>query len=152
IDRKKGRSSVAISLWPVGVRFFGICDQFFNARRRNSVMRLGRLLMLAASVSSVGLLAAGNAAAQSADAILQKFQGDGPFQVRVDRNAIDTCTLFIPQARNNEKFNVIGWGNGTTATPQTYNGLLTSMASFGFIVAAANTSNPGTGREVTNCV
>jgi hypothetical protein len=43
---------------------------------------------------------------------------------------------------------VIIWGNGTSATPSVYAGFLTHLATHGFIVAAANTTNAGSGREM----
>jgi hypothetical protein len=47
-----------------------------------------------------------------------------------------------------EKYPVILWGNGTSVTPQCYVVLLNHWASYGFIVAAANTTNAGSGREM----
>lgn len=43
---------------------------------------------------------------------------------------------------------MILWGNGTGASPSTYGSLLRHFASHGFIVAAANTSNAGSGDEM----
>jgi hypothetical protein len=40
------------------------------------------------------------------------------------------------------------WGNGTGANPQNYTGLLGHLASHGFVVAAANTANAGSGNEM----
>jgi len=47
---------------------------------------------------------------------------------------------------------IILWGNGTTASPPIYAGVLNHWASHGFVVAAANTSNAGTGREMLACL
>lgn len=43
---------------------------------------------------------------------------------------------------------VIIWGNGTGASPAVYDGLLRHWASQGFIVAAANTPNAGSGQQM----
>lgn len=43
---------------------------------------------------------------------------------------------------------MILWGNGTITAPSWYDGLLRHLASHGFIVAAANTSNAGSGQEM----
>jgi dienelactone hydrolase len=43
---------------------------------------------------------------------------------------------------------VILWGNGTFLNPTHYDALLRHLASHGFIVAAANTSNAGSGTEM----
>ena len=47
---------------------------------------------------------------------------------------------------------VIIWGNGTGSSPTTYSGLLNHWASHGFVVAAAETSNAGTGEEMLECL
>jgi hypothetical protein len=43
---------------------------------------------------------------------------------------------------------VLLWGNGTSTTPANYDALLRHLASYGFIVAAANTTNAGSGQEM----
>jgi pimeloyl-ACP methyl ester carboxylesterase len=43
---------------------------------------------------------------------------------------------------------VVLWGNGTFLNPTHYDALLRHFASHGFIVAAANTSNAGSGQEM----
>ena len=43
---------------------------------------------------------------------------------------------------------VIVWGNGTTNTPSSYTALFNHLATQGFIVAAADTSNAGSGKEM----
>jgi hypothetical protein len=40
------------------------------------------------------------------------------------------------------------WGNGTGSSPAVYDGLLRHWASYGFIVAAADTPNSGSGQEI----
>ncbi|WP_217351375.1 hypothetical protein [Aquisalimonas sp. 2447] len=47
---------------------------------------------------------------------------------------------------------VIIWGNGTGSSPTTYSGLLNHWASHGFVVAAAETSNAGTGEDMLECL
>ncbi|MBN1170962.1 MAG: hypothetical protein JXA67_02205 [Micromonosporaceae bacterium] len=46
------------------------------------------------------------------------------------------------------KHPVIIWGNGYGTTTSAYDGLLKHFASHGFIVAAANTTNAGSGTEM----
>jgi hypothetical protein len=51
------------------------------------------------------------------------------------------------------KHPVVIWGNGTNAPgPFVYGWLLTHWASHGFIVAAANTGQAGTGQEMLTCL
>jgi hypothetical protein len=47
---------------------------------------------------------------------------------------------------------VIVWGNGTFNTPVSYDALFKHFASQGFIVAAADTSNSGSGMEMLACL
>jgi hypothetical protein len=80
------------------------------------------------------------------------FSNPGPFTTTVDRPT--SCTIFRPETlgQGGVTHPVILWGNGTTATPSTYSGLLTHLASHGFIVAAANTSNAGNGSQMLDCL
>ena len=54
-----------------------------------------------------------------------------------------SCTAYRPSTlgQNGVTHPVILWGNGTGSSPSTYAGLLRHLASHGFIVVAANTSN-----------
>jgi predicted dienelactone hydrolase len=80
------------------------------------------------------------------------FSAPGPFSTTIDRPA--NCTVFRPATlgQGGVTHPVILWGNGTTASPSTYSELLTHLASHGFIVAAANTSNAGNGSQMLNCL
>jgi predicted dienelactone hydrolase len=59
-------------------------------------------------------------------------------------------TFFYPTDLRDDgvKHPVILWGNGTFLNPTHYQGLLEHFASHGFIVAAANTTNAGSGTEM----
>lgn len=61
------------------------------------------------------------------------------------------CTVYHP--RNiADGTPLILWGNGTGGTPSTYAEGLEHWASWGFVVAAANTSNAGSGEEMLDCI
>lgn len=64
------------------------------------------------------------------------------------------CTIFQPTTLGaGGCLNpVIVWGNGTTNTPSSYTALFNHFASHGFIVAAADTSNAGSGKEMLACL
>lgn len=64
------------------------------------------------------------------------------------------CTIFRPTELgvNGCKNPVIVWGNGTFNTPANYTNLFNHFASHGFIVAAADTSNSGSGKEMLACL
>ncbi len=75
------------------------------------------------------------------------FDVRGPLAVSVRRGAAHT--YYYPTAgATGVRHPVVLWGNGTGATPSIYDGLLRHWASHGFIVAAANTPNPGSGVEM----
>lgn len=60
-------------------------------------------------------------------------------------------TIFHPTtlAANGVKNPVIAWGNGTGTGPSSYSGLLGHLASYGFVVVAANTPSAGSGAEMS---
>jgi hypothetical protein len=75
------------------------------------------------------------------------YGAGGPNQVRVTREQVTTFYYPATMAAGTT-YPVIIWGNGTFTQPSWYDGLLRHWASHGFIVAAANTSNAGTGTEM----
>ncbi|MFD9887880.1 acetylxylan esterase [Amycolatopsis sp. NPDC059027] len=106
---------------------------------------------LLAIVTAVGLLTAPAASgSQTGFPLVDGHWADpGPFPVTTE--ALDAAhTVYRPTAlgENGLKHPVIVWGNGTGATPPIYAGLLRHLASHGFVVAAANTTNSGSGREM----
>ena len=82
------------------------------------------------------------------------FSSAGPFATVIDRPSSAACTIHRPATlgQNGVTHPVILWGNGTGATPSTYQELLAHWASHGFIVAAANTSNAGNGSQMITCL
>ncbi len=84
-------------------------------------------------------------AATATTGIAGQWSEPGPFAVTVE--ALDsTHTVYRPSRL--EKHPVILWGNGTGANPKIYDGLLRHLASHGFVVAAADTPNAGSGKEM----
>lgn len=81
------------------------------------------------------------------------FSAKGPFATASGGEG-PSCTVFRPETLGEEgrKHPIVLWGNGTTAAPPIYAGVLTHWASHGFVVAAANTSNAGTGKEMIACL
>jgi hypothetical protein len=81
------------------------------------------------------------------------FAAPGPFTTTSAAEG-PACTIFRPEplGEAGRKHPIIIWGNGTGANPQVYAGVLTHWASHGFIVAAANTSNAGSGTEMLACL
>jgi dienelactone hydrolase len=80
---------------------------------------------------------------------LEAFGNPGPFQTAKQEDA--NHTYYFPAELGSQgcaKHPVIVWGNGTWTNPTVYDQLLTHFASHGFVVAAANTSNAGSGIEM----
>jgi len=82
------------------------------------------------------------------------FSDAGPFATTREAPANSNCTIFRPATlgEGGVTHPVILWGNGTFTSPSTYAALLTHLASHGFIVAAANTSNAGNGSQMIACL
>ena len=89
------------------------------------------------------------------------FGAPGPFAVtKDDATTIASlgtadCTIYRPTTlgQGGVQHPVIIWGNGTgTPTELVYEWLFNQWASHGFIVAAANTPNAGTGQEMLACL
>ncbi len=81
------------------------------------------------------------------------FAATGPFSTTSGSLGL-SCTVYRPSnlGQGGVTHPVILWGNGTGSSPSTYAGLLRHLASHGFIVAAADTSNAGNGSEMISCL
>ena len=85
------------------------------------------------------------------------FAAPGPFAV-VQTTGGPSCTIHRPAddalggPGKNLKHPVITWGNGTGATPSTYQEVLRHWATHGFIVTAANSSSTGDAVEMNACL
>lgn len=84
---------------------------------------------------------------------VSNYANSGPYATR-SGNEGPSCTVYRPSTlgQNGVRHPIILWGNGTGATPSTYGALLTHWASHGFVVAAANTSDAGSGQEMLACL
>ncbi len=84
---------------------------------------------------------------------VSSFSASGPFAT-TNANVGPDCRIYRPSSLgdNGVRHPIILWGNGTGGTPATYGDLLTHWASHGFVVAAARTSNAGSGEEMIACL
>jgi hypothetical protein len=116
--------------------------------------RLSGLVALVGLVISVAVAMVAPSPAQSQASgctppSTSNFAGTGPFPVTTQSDSVNT--FYSPSSLGSQgcaRHPVILWGNGTFTTPIVYDGLLRHLASHGFIVAAANTTNAGSGQEM----
>ncbi|MFD8499105.1 acetylxylan esterase [Amycolatopsis sp. NPDC059657] len=113
-----------------------------------------RLRRAGVFVGAVALLVAATGHAEavpverSCPSVGHNWSGPGPFTVTEQQSGVGH-TIFRPTNLGGcGKHPVILWGNGTFATPSIYATLLRHWASHGFIVAAANTTQSGSGSEM----
>lgn len=84
---------------------------------------------------------------------VSNFDRSGPYAT-TSRSEGPNCRVYRPATlgQNGVRHPVLLWGNGTGTGPTAYSGLLSHWASHGFVVAAAETSNAGTGRDMLACL
>lgn len=84
--------------------------------------------------------------------IEQRYAQQGSHQVKVEEikrtSGEALYRIYYPAFEGNESYPVISWGNGTGATPDRYDELLTHLASWGFIVIDSYSKTTGTGKEI----
>lgn len=119
-------------------------------------------LLLAAGCASPGIDGAPSALGTDAAAPLVTATGFptvtdyadfGPFATTNEASPAK-CRIYRPETlgQGGLRHPVIVWGNGTLGFPAVYTGLFNHWASHGFVVAAANTTNAGTGEEMIACL
>ncbi|WP_228276819.1 alpha/beta hydrolase [Marinobacter sp. JSM 1782161] len=108
--------------------------------------------MRIAAIGAVSsLILCGNALAMTPGGdSLAPYEETGPFNTTTQAGGL-SCTIYRPASLQDDH-PVILWGNGTGGTPSTYGDGLEHWASWGFVVAAANTSNAGSGEEMLDCL
>jgi hypothetical protein len=79
------------------------------------------------------------------------FDGSGPQKVVSAAEGPD-CTVFRPSDLSGAPHPVILWGNGTKSKVPAYTPMLSQWASYGFVVAAANTNTAGSGKPILDCL
>jgi hypothetical protein len=81
------------------------------------------------------------------------YDAPGPDKVVSDPGG-DRCTIFRPETlgAGGRRHAIVLWGNGTGMQPVNYKEILQTLASWGFVVAAANTPNAGTGVDMLGCL
>ena len=112
-------------------------------------------LIFSAGAVAVTPPGGGGGGGSGGDSFSQLFdQAEGNGRCSVRRVSGVGSTFYVPSdpSNRNARFNILGWGNGTGGTSITYSSVLESIASHCILVAAANTANSGSGREVQSAV
>jgi len=84
--------------------------------------------------------------------IEQRYSQQGSYHVKVEEvkstRGEALFRIYFPAFQGDESYPIISWGNGTDATPDRYDELLTHLASWGFIVIDSYSKTTGTGKEI----
>ncbi|MBP1903811.1 hypothetical protein J2Z32_000423 [Paenibacillus turicensis] len=93
-----------------------------------------------------------NVPALAEGSIEQHYSQQGNYDVKIEEvkstNGEDLLRIYYPAFQVGETYPIISWGNGTDATPDRYNEILTHLASWGFIVIDSYSKTTGTGKEI----
>lgn len=115
---------------------------------------LGALAPLALACSSLIVIAGPQPASAATFPLESQFAARGSWAVSTGSitDAGGTAySLYYPTnlGSGGVKHPIVSWGNGTNAVPSQYSGLLTQLASWGFVVVASNSTSTGYGTEIT---
>lgn len=88
--------------------------------------------------------------------IEQRYAQQGSYLVKVEEvkstSGEALFRIYYPAFQEDESYPIISWGNGTGATPNRYDELLTHLASWGFIVIDSYSTTTGTGKEIVEAI
>lgn len=88
--------------------------------------------------------------------IEQRYAQQGSYHVKVEEvkstSGEALFRIYYPAFQEEESYPIISWGNGTSATPDRYDELLTHLASWGFIVIDSYSMTTGTGKEIVEAI
>ncbi|WP_227793475.1 poly(ethylene terephthalate) hydrolase family protein [Paenibacillus guangzhouensis] len=86
----------------------------------------------------------------------QRYAQQGSHPVKVEEvkstSGEGLFRIYYPAFQGDESYPIISWGNGTDATPDRYDALLTHLASWGFIVIDSYSKTTGTGKEIVEAI
>lgn len=107
------------------------------------------LRAIAAATVALVLLVPLPGIGSSTPAVERHYEQAGPYRVAKAARGT-THTLYYPSdiATTSRKHPVVVWGNGTGAEVAQYEVFLTHLATWGFVVAAANTGQAGSGADM----
>lgn len=109
-------------------------------------MRMRSLSVLITAFALIASAAPAHAAAESVGTDFYSVPGSHA-TVKL-RGGPDHTFYYPADLAAGTRYPILLWGNGTGATPDSYDTLLRHLASWGIVVAAANTTKSGSGSEM----
>ncbi len=126
-------------------------------KRKWMLWMLAIVLILAAALAIfLQLLIHSNVPELAKGSLEQRYAQQGSYPVKVEE--VESTMgealyrIYYPAFQGDESYPVISWGNGTGATPDRYDELLTHLASWGFIVIDSYSTTTGTGKEIGEAI
>ncbi|NWL88280.1 MULTISPECIES: hypothetical protein [unclassified Paenibacillus] len=129
-----------------------------NMKKRRWILWLSALGLIAAISMTIFLqiIIHSNVPELAEGSIEQRYAQQGSYHVKVKEvkstSGEALYRIYYPAFQADESYPIISWGNGTGATPDRYDGLLTHLASWGFIVIDSYSQTTGTGREIVEAI
>ncbi|WP_246563837.1 poly(ethylene terephthalate) hydrolase family protein [Paenibacillus montaniterrae] len=127
-------------------------------KKRKWILSLSAVVLIVAAAVSIfiQIILHSNVPEPAEGSIEQRYAEQGSYQVKVEevKNTLDAALfrIYYPAFQKGESYPVISWGNGTDATPDRYDELLTHLASWGFIVIDSYSKTTGTGKEIVEAI
>ncbi|MGH3712285.1 MAG: hypothetical protein ACRDT4_02315 [Micromonosporaceae bacterium] len=121
----------------------------YRARSRSWLVIVAALAVCGVIASPAAAQTQTTRAIAAASVPSSYYEAPGPHAVTKVQGGPDH-TLYYPTnlGAGGTQHPVLIWGNGTGATPESYDAQLRHLATWGFVVAAANTTQSGSGQEM----
>ncbi|OPA78683.1 alpha/beta hydrolase [Paenibacillus selenitireducens] len=127
-------------------------------KKRKWVLWLSALVLIAVVPITIFLqiIIHSNVPELAEGSIEQRYAQQGSYHVKVEEvkstSGEALFRIYYPAFQGDESYPIISWGNGTDATPDRYDELLTHLASWGFIVIDSYSKTTGTGKEIVEAI
>ncbi|WP_456287297.1 alpha/beta hydrolase [Paenibacillus sp. AK002] len=127
-------------------------------KKRKWILWLSALVLIAAVPITIfmQIIIHSNIPELAEGSIEQRYAQKGSYHVKVEEvkrmSGEALFRVYYPAFQEDESYPIISWGNGTDATPDRYDELLTHLASWGFIVIDSYSKTTGTGKEIVEAI
>lgn len=114
------------------------------------------VILIAAAAIFLRIIIHSNVPSLAAGSIEHRYAQAGEQSVQIEEVRLaggePLYRIYYPVFQAQTTYPVISWGNGTGATPDRYDALLTHLASWGFIVIDSYSTTTGTGKEIMGAI